>query len=82
MKRWIICVVPILLYVGSYLPLSLAGQYERHPRNYIGRYYWRPVGLSMQASTGARPALNGLGYVYWPLVQADWALAHRPHFRC
>jgi hypothetical protein len=83
MKRWAtISAVLVALYIGSYVPLSLAGRYDRIPRGYIGMVYWRPLGLVSQERVAVEPSFNALGYFYYPLVVADWALVHRPYHRC
>jgi hypothetical protein len=64
--------LPLLLYVGSYVPLTMGGSYQRTPKGYIGMNYWRPAGLSH----------DSLGYVYWPLLKIDHSFVHRPYFSC
>jgi len=83
MKRWtIIGVALLVLYIASYVSLSFAGGHHRPPRDFIGAVYWWPVGLANQADESGPPALGLLGYLYYPLLTADWAFVHRPFHRC
>lgn len=83
MKKWaILSVVLVVLYVGSYVPLSLAGRYHRNPQGRIGMAYWGPIGLVSEESVAREPYINALGYLYYPLIIADWTLVHQPCHRC
>jgi hypothetical protein len=62
----------VLLYVGSYVPLTVSGSYQRTPQGHIGKNSWRPAGLSRDA----------LEYVYWPLLKVDHSFVHRSYFSC
>lgn len=83
MKKWATAgILLVVLYIASYVPLSLTGNYQRTPRGYIGMVYWHPVGMVSHEARTEEPSLNAMGYLYYPLVAADRALVHRPYHKC
>ena len=64
-------IVGLVVYVGTYAPLSAHGKYERVPHGFIGQINWLP-------KIGS-PTLE---FVFWPLIQLDRSFIHTPHHHC
>jgi hypothetical protein len=74
--------IVLTLYGASYAPFSLAGSYDRGPRDYIGDVYWCPAGMTCRQVAEPQVSLNVLGDLYYPLLAVDRALVHPSYHRC
>ncbi len=79
----LLCVLPVLviLYVGSYCALSLAGEYVLVDKNGLMYREWCPRFLARQDGSnipdGPRVEITRLGSCYMPLMAVDGLFWHK-----